>query len=163
MTECIYLHGFPFECYDFWKIFDVNDFFVISTSAHFLYNYDAEGFRASKHLIRFQNSIPFRLFSSLGHTLLYVAFHGMALRRWKVPWLPPYEHICGCFEIQNFTTFMLKCWILLKSVIGGVDGSLFLTVPSMNRLNQTEPWTFSIMPFGLSYEILIFSILLKHF
>jgi hypothetical protein len=37
----------------------------------------------------------------------------------------------------------------------GVDGSLHLTVPSMNRLNQTEPATFSIMPcwafFGDSY------------
>jgi hypothetical protein len=32
-------------------------------------------------------------------------------------------------------------------VLGGVDGSLHLTVPSMNRLNQTEPATFSIMPF----------------
>jgi hypothetical protein len=28
----------------------------------------------------------------------------------------------------------------------GVDGSLHLTVPSMNRLNQTEPETFSILP-----------------
>jgi hypothetical protein len=30
-------------------------------------------------------------------------------------------------------------------VLGGVDGSLYLTVPSMNRLNQTEPATFSIL------------------
>jgi hypothetical protein len=28
----------------------------------------------------------------------------------------------------------------------GVDGSLHLTVPTMNRLNQTEPATFSILP-----------------
>jgi hypothetical protein len=39
----------------------------------------------------------------------------------------------------------VKCWILLKPVLGGVDGSLHLTVPSMNRLNQTEPATFSIL------------------
>jgi hypothetical protein len=32
-------------------------------------------------------------------------------------------------------------------VQGGVDGSLHLTVPSMNRLNQTEPATFSILSF----------------
>jgi hypothetical protein len=31
-------------------------------------------------------------------------------------------------------------------VLAGVDGILHLTVPSMNRLNQTEPATFSIMP-----------------
>jgi hypothetical protein len=31
-------------------------------------------------------------------------------------------------------------------VLGGVDGSLHFTVPSMNRLNQTEPATFSILP-----------------
>jgi hypothetical protein len=39
-----------------------------------------------------------------------------------------------------------KCWTLLKPVLGGVDVSLHLTVPSMNRLNQTEPATFSTMP-----------------
>jgi hypothetical protein len=48
-----------------------------------------------------------------------------------------------------------KCWILLKPVLGGVNGSLHLTVPSMNRLNQTEPATFSIKPcwafFRVSY------------
>jgi phosphotransferase system glucose/maltose/N-acetylglucosamine-specific IIC component len=30
-------------------------------------------------------------------------------------------------------------------MLGNVDGSLHFTVPSMNRLNQTEPATFSIM------------------
>jgi hypothetical protein len=40
----------------------------------------------------------------------------------------------------------VKCWILLKPVLGGVDGSLHLTEPSMNNLNQTEPATFSILP-----------------
>jgi hypothetical protein len=28
----------------------------------------------------------------------------------------------------------------------GLDGSLHFTVPSMNRLNQTEPATFTILP-----------------
>jgi hypothetical protein len=36
--------------------------------------------------------------------------------------------------------------VMLKLVLGGVDGSLHLTVPSMNRLNQTEPATFSVWP-----------------
>jgi hypothetical protein len=31
-------------------------------------------------------------------------------------------------------------------MLGGVDGSLHFTVPSMNRLNQTELATFSILP-----------------
>jgi hypothetical protein len=39
--------------------------------------------------------------------------------------------------------------------VGGVDGSLHLTVPSMNRLNQTEPATFSILPCWPSLGILI--------
>jgi hypothetical protein len=40
----------------------------------------------------------------------------------------------------------VKCWSLLKPLLWGVDGSLHLTVPSMNRLNQTEPATFSVLP-----------------
>jgi hypothetical protein len=40
-------------------------------------------------------------------------------------------------------------------VLGGFDGSLHLAVPSMNRLNQTEPAPFTILPclafFGDSY------------
>jgi hypothetical protein len=31
-------------------------------------------------------------------------------------------------------------------VLGGVDGNLHFPVPSMNRLNQTEPATFLILP-----------------
>jgi hypothetical protein len=34
----------------------------------------------------------------------------------------------------------------VQPVLGVVDGSLHLTVPFMNRLNQTEPATFSILP-----------------
>jgi hypothetical protein len=35
---------------------------------------------------------------------------------------------------------------MLKPVLGGMDCILHLTVPSMNRFNQTEPATFSILP-----------------
>jgi hypothetical protein len=42
--------------------------------------------------------------------------------------------------------FHVKCWILLKPVLGGVDGKLHFPVPYMNRLNQTEPATFSFLP-----------------
>jgi hypothetical protein len=49
------------------------------------------------------------------------------------------------FLNSKFYYFMFKCWILFKPVLGGVDGNLHFPVPSMNRLNQTEPATFSIM------------------
>jgi hypothetical protein len=38
-----------------------------------------------------------------------------------------------------------------------LDGSLHLTVPSRDRLNQTEPATFSILPCWAFLGILIFS------
>jgi hypothetical protein len=44
-------------------------------------------------------------------------------------------------SITNYTIFVLKCCILLKPVLGGVDGNLHFKVPSMNRLYQTEPAT----------------------
>jgi hypothetical protein len=49
-------------------------------------------------------------------------------------------------DVSKFITspFRVKCWILLKPVLGGVNGNLHFPVPSMNRLNQTEPATFSI-------------------
>jgi hypothetical protein len=49
---------------------------------------------------------------------------------------------------------MFKYGILLKLVQGGVDSSLHLTVPSMNRLNQTK-----LAAFSISLEILLVSIL----
>jgi hypothetical protein len=45
----------------------------------------------------------------------------------------------------KFHHFRVKCWILLKPVLGGLDGNLHFPVPSMKRLNQTEPATFSIL------------------
>jgi hypothetical protein len=91
------------------------------------------------------------LFSRLGqkHSFTwgpYAAFHGMAQRC----------HIEGSmitavwthlrmFLNSKFRHFCVKCWILLKPVLGRVDGSLHFPVPPMNRLNQTEPATFSIL------------------
>jgi hypothetical protein len=49
------------------------------------------------------------------------------------------------FLISKFYHFRVKCWILLKPVLGGVEGNLHFPVPSMNRLNQTEPATFLIL------------------
>jgi hypothetical protein len=91
------------------------------------------------------------LFSRLGqkHSFTwgpYAAIHGMALLC----------HIEGSmitavwthlrmFLNSKFHHFRVKCWILLKLVLGGVDGNLHFPVPSMNRLNQTGPATFSIL------------------
>jgi hypothetical protein len=47
----------------------------------------------------------------------------------------------------------VKCWIVLKPVLGGVEGCLHLTVPSMSRLNQTESATFLIFCLALSLII----------
>jgi hypothetical protein len=60
------------------------------------------------------------------------------------------------FLNSKFYYFMLKCWILLKLVLGGVDGNLHFPVPSMNMLNQTEPATLSILPFWAFFRDSVF-------
>jgi hypothetical protein len=47
---------------------------------------------------------------------------------------PPYEHICGCFNIQNFTS---SCWIMIKLVVGAWTMALHC---------HNRPWTSSIKP-----------------
>ena len=42
---------------------------------------------------------------------------------------------------------MFKMLNSAKPVLGGVDSSLLLPVPSINRLNQTKPATFAILLF----------------
>jgi hypothetical protein len=90
----------------------------------------------------------------------YAAFHWMALLC----------HIEGSmittvwthlrmFLNSKFHYFRVKCWILLELVLEGVDGYLLFPVPSMNRIIQTEPATFSICRFGRSSGILYLSIL----
>jgi hypothetical protein len=49
------------------------------------------------------------------------------------------------FLNSKFHHFRVKCWILQKPVLGDADGNLNFPVPSNNRLNQTEPTTFSIV------------------
>jgi hypothetical protein len=109
------------------------------------------GFITSDPLSKFHFNKFRPLFSRLGHTLFitwgpYAAFHGMTLLC----------HIEGSMITAVWTHlrmflnskvyyFMFKCWILLKPVLGGVDGNFHFPVPFMNRLNQTEPATFSIL------------------
>jgi hypothetical protein len=96
--------------------------------------------------------IPFYLLPSLGQTLFitlgpYAAFHGMA-RKCHIEGsmiTAVWTHLRTFLNLK-FYYFMFKCWILLKPVLGGVDGNLHFPVPSMNRLSQTELATFSILP-----------------
>jgi hypothetical protein len=61
----------------------------------------------------------------------------------KVPYNDRRKNISA--DVSKFK--ILPFHVLLKPVLRGVDGSLHLTVPSMNRLNQTEPAAFSILQF----------------
>jgi hypothetical protein len=45
---------------------------------------------------------------------------------------------------------------LLEPVLGGVDGNLHFPVPSMNRLNQTKPAIFSILPCWAFFKDYVF-------
>jgi hypothetical protein len=57
-----------------------------------------------------------------------------------------WTHLRVFLHSKLFISFVFKCWILLKPVLlGGVDRNLHFPVPSMNRVNQTELATFSIM------------------
>jgi hypothetical protein len=51
---------------------------------------------------------------------------------------------------------MIKCRILLKQVLGGVDGNSHIPLSFMNRLNQTELETFSIFCFVGLYLFISF-------
>jgi hypothetical protein len=44
--------------------------------------------------------------------------------------------------------------ILLKPVLGGVDGNMYFLLPSMNRLNQTVPVTYLNLSFCAFFSIL---------
>ena len=50
------------------------------------------------------------------------------------------HHVNTSVDVLKFKTM-----ILLKPVLGGVDGRLHLPLPSMNRLSQTEPTTIVIL------------------
>jgi hypothetical protein len=71
-----------------------------------------------------------------------------------------WTHLC-MFLNSNFTITMIKSWILLKPVLGGVDSHLHfpLLSISMNRFNQTEPATNLIVPFGRFFLQILFPFL----
>jgi hypothetical protein len=107
------------------------------------------------HNFRSPFKIPFYLVSPIVSRLgqkhyftwgPYAAFHGMSLpchiEGSMITAVWTHLHM---FLNSKFHHFRVKCWILLKPVLEGVDGNFHFPVPSMNRLNQTEPATFSIL------------------
>jgi hypothetical protein len=79
-----------------------------------------------------------------------------------IAWLPSVYAFFSLisFMLWPFQQYNCVCfWNELLTVLGGVDGNLHFPVPSMKRLNQTEPATFSIVSCWLSLGILIFYIL----
>jgi hypothetical protein len=110
------------------------------------------GFITSDPFSKFNFILIRPLFSRLGHTLFitwgpYAAFHGMA-RKCLIEGsmvTAVWTHL-RLFLNSKFYYIMFKCWILLKPVLGGVDGNLHFPVPSMTRFNQNEPEKFSILP-----------------
>jgi hypothetical protein len=76
----------------------------------------------------------------------YAAFHGLARKcHFEGSMLTAIWTHLRMFLNSKFYLFMFKCWIL--PVLRVVDGILHLIEPSINRLNQTEPATFSILTF----------------
>jgi hypothetical protein len=102
--------------------------------------------------------IIFCLFPSTGHTLSFTLGQNTAFyrktRKCNIEGFmitAAWTHL-RMFLNSNVTIFVLKCEILLTPVQGAVDGNLRFPVPSMNRLNETEPATYSIV-FSLFYSI----------
>ena len=89
----------------------------------------------------------------------YTACHGMALvSHWRF-------RMNTSADISKFKMPMtvFRCWILFKPVLGCVDSSLHSSLPSVNRLNQTEPACniCNIWFFGLSLGVPFFCIFLR--
>jgi hypothetical protein len=104
-------------------------------------------------------SFSARAFFYLG-TICRFSWNGTSVSHWR---FHDNRHMNTSADVSKFkiVPVHVKCWYLLKPVLGGVDGSLHLTVPSMNRLNKTEPATFSILPCLAFFRDSYFSLFLK--
>jgi hypothetical protein len=95
--------------------------------------------------------VPSIVFSFRAHAFFYLgiicrfSWNGTYVSHWM---FHDNRHMNTSADVSKFQIVLvrLKCWILLMPVLGGVDGNLHFPVPSMNRLNQTEPATFTIVP-----------------
>jgi hypothetical protein len=109
----------------------------------------------SMSLTPFQNFILFssaHCFSFRAHSFFYLGTirrfsqNGTDVTHW---WFHNYSPINTSVDVLKYQILSLdiKCWILLPPVLWGIDGNLLLPLPTMNRLNQTDPATFSILSF----------------
>jgi hypothetical protein len=100
-------------------------------------------------------SVPPIVFSFRAHTFLYLgtiprfSLNETTVSHWGSMITAVWTHL-RMFLNSKFTIFVFKCWILLKPVLGCVDGNLHFPVPSINRLNRTEPaifYNFAVLGF----------------
>jgi hypothetical protein len=93
-------------------------------------------------------SVPPIVFSFRAHVFFYLgtirrlSWYGSKMSHWRFR-----DNRRMNTSVQNFTITMIKCCILLKPVLVGADGNLHFPFPPMNRLNQTESATFTILSF----------------
>jgi hypothetical protein len=95
-------------------------------------------------------------------TICRFSWNGTDMSHWG---LHDNRHMNTSADVSKFQILPVhfKCWILLKPVLGGVDGNLHIPLSSMNRLNQTESETFSILSLCTFFrDSLFLSILSPH-
>jgi hypothetical protein len=112
------------------------------------------GFITSDPLSEFYFVHFIHLFSRLGHTLFFYlgticrfSWNGTTVSHWRFHGNRRINtSVDGSkFQISPFSCLNVEFY--WSRVLEDVDGSLHFTVPSVNRLNQTEPVTFSILQF----------------
>jgi hypothetical protein len=134
-------------------------------------SFDAISVICRLHNIWSPFKIPFYLgppivFSFRAHVKVYLgtigrfSWNGTKVSHWRLHDNRRITTHLRMFLNSNFAITMIKCWSLLKPVLG-VDGNLHFPVPSIKRLYQTEPETFQFCLVGLSLGIRYFPILTK--
>jgi hypothetical protein len=95
--------------------------------------------------------VPPIVFSFMAHTFFYLrtirrfSWNGTKCRFEGYMVTVVWSHLRMFLNSKFHHYTMIKCWILFKPVLEGVEGNLHFPLPSMNRLNQTERATFSIL------------------
>jgi hypothetical protein len=85
----------------------------------------------------------YALFYLGNHTPLFMEWHYVS--HWRLHDNRRMSTFANVSQSKFSHFFVFKYWSLLKPVIGDVDDNLQFPVPSMNRLNRTEPATFKIL------------------
>jgi hypothetical protein len=129
----------------------------LQCSCNFVVIYGSEGSLSFQIIFKFRN---LHAFFNLG--IPYAGFHGMPLTSLIEGFMIPalWTHL-RMFLNSNFWPFYVRCGIMFKPVIGGVNRSLNVPIPSMNRLIKPNLQQFQFYRFGLSLRNLCHSILKK--